>query len=95
MFDVVISKHKFSSNDSVIKEYRDLIAKSLEGLEANFSTQDKKTKDKLQSKSPDDRAPLNLKKKIISECNNNNNSLLANPLGGSSLLNLLYITNIK
>lgn len=62
VFCVISSKHKFSAHIGVIKKYGDLVSKSFECVEANWSPQNEDAKNELQSQSPNNRAPLNLKR---------------------------------
>ena len=62
VFCVISSKHKFSAHIGVIKKYGDLVSKSFERVEADWSPQNEDTKYELQSQSPNNRAPLNLKR---------------------------------
>lgn len=49
VFCVIISKHKLSAHIGVIKKYGDLVSKSFECIEANWSPQNEDTKNELQS----------------------------------------------
>ena len=62
VFCVISSKHKFSAHIGVIKKYGDLVSKSFECIEANWNLQNEDTKNELQSQSPNNGAPLNLKR---------------------------------
>ena len=62
VFCVISTKHIFSAHIGVIKKYGDLVSKSFECVQADWSPQNEDTKYEPQSQSLNNRAPFNLKR---------------------------------